>query len=99
MFLRKTYLTLRKTHVTLVFLEKRHFSLHFGKTSCHFPRFPGENLRFFGCCCCCPEKIDVTLVVAVVVVAVVVLLLIIILLLVVVVSLSIFKVIIVSLLY
>ena len=70
----------------MVFLEKRQFSLHFGRTSCHFPRFPDENLRYLGCCCC-PEKTDVTLVVVVVVVvAVVVVLLLTILLLVVVVS-------------
>ena len=38
-FLRKTYVTLRKVYATLVFLGKRQFSLHFGRISCHFPRF------------------------------------------------------------
>ena len=40
-----TYVTLRKTYVTLVFLGKRPFSLHFGWISCHFPLFHDENLR------------------------------------------------------
>ena len=71
----------------MVFLEKRQFCSHFGRTSCHLPRFLDENLRYLGCCCC-PEKTDVTLVVVVVVVvvAVVVVLLLTILLFVVVVS-------------
>ena len=69
----------------LDFPRKTTVSLHFGRTSCHFPRFPDENLRYLGCCC--PEKTDVTLVVVVVVVVAVVL---IIILFVVVVNLMIF---------
>ena len=59
----------------LAFPKKTTVLLHFGRTSCHLPRFPDENLRYLGCCCCCwccPEKTDVALVVVVVVVVAVV---------------------------
>ena len=81
---------LRKTYVTWVFLGKRQFSLHFGRISCHFPRFLTKNLRLVVVVVVVLRKTDITLVVVAAVVVVVAAAIVLLVLLVVVVSRIIF---------